>query len=50
MMISNDSGDYGKFANGATSDPGNGVSGLFPEVAMALAAVHQCRRGVLLRR
>jgi hypothetical protein len=48
-MISNSSGDYGKFAAGAKCDPGKGISGLFPEVAMVLAVVHQCSRGVLLR-
>jgi hypothetical protein len=45
-MISDDSRDYGKFADGATCDPEKGVTGLFPEVAMALGAVHQYRRGV----
>jgi hypothetical protein len=47
MMISDDSRDYGKYADGATHDPKKGIPGLFPEVAMALGAVHQCRRGVL---
>jgi hypothetical protein len=31
--ISDDSSDYGKFADGATRDPEKGVPGLFPEVA-----------------
>jgi hypothetical protein len=44
MMISDNSRDYGKFSDGAMSDPKKGVPGLFPEVAMAL---HQCRKGVL---
>jgi hypothetical protein len=42
MTISDNSRDYGKFA-----DPETGVPGLFPEVAMVLVAVHQCRRNVL---
>jgi hypothetical protein len=45
-MLDN-SRDYGKFADGATHDPEKCVPGLFPQVAMALTAVHQCRRGVL---
>jgi hypothetical protein len=45
--ILNDSRGYGKFADGATCDPGKGITGLFPEVAMALGAVHQCRRKIL---
>jgi hypothetical protein len=47
MTISNDSRDYGKFTDGAMRDPEKGIPGLFPEVATALGAVHQCRRGVL---
>jgi hypothetical protein len=47
MMISYDSRDYGKFADGATCNPQKSIPGLFPEVAMALGAMHQCRRGVL---
>jgi hypothetical protein len=46
-MTSDDSRDYEKFADGATHDPEKGIPRLFPEVAMALGAVHQCRRGVL---
>jgi hypothetical protein len=46
-MISGDSRDYGKFADGATCDPEKGVPGLFPEVTTALGAVHQCRRVTL---
>jgi hypothetical protein len=49
-MVSDDSRDYGKFADGATRSPEEGVPGLFPEVATVLVAVHQCRRGVLWRR
>jgi hypothetical protein len=45
--ISDDSRDYGKFADGATRDPEKGVPGLFPEVSAALGALHQCRRGAL---
>jgi hypothetical protein len=40
-VISEDSRDYGKFTDRATRDPEKGVPGLFPEVAMALGAVHQ---------
>jgi hypothetical protein len=29
--------------------PKKGIPGLFPEVVMALGAVHQCKRGVFLR-
>jgi hypothetical protein len=47
MTISDDSRDYKKFAARAMRDPNKGVPGLFPEVAMALGAVYQCRRGVL---
>jgi hypothetical protein len=47
MMISDDSRNYGKFADRATRDPRKGVPGLFPEVAMMLRVVHQCRRGLL---
>jgi hypothetical protein len=47
MTISDNSRDQGKFANGATCDPKKGLPGLFPEVAMALVAMHQYRRGVL---
>jgi hypothetical protein len=46
MTISDDSRDYRKFADGATHDSEKGVPGLFPQVAMALGVVHQCRRGV----
>jgi hypothetical protein len=46
-MISNDLRDYRKFVDRATCDPEKGILGLLPEVAMALGAVHQCRRGVL---
>jgi hypothetical protein len=46
-MISDDSRDNGKFADGATCCPEEDVPGLFIEVATALGAVHQCRRGVL---
>jgi hypothetical protein len=46
-MISGDLRDYGKCANGTMHDPEKGIPGLFPEVAVALGAVHQCRRGVL---
>jgi hypothetical protein len=45
--ISDDSKAYGKFADRAICDPEKGVPGLLPEVAMALGAVHQCRRVVL---
>jgi hypothetical protein len=45
-MISDDSRDYRKFADGATHNPKKGVPGLFPEVAIALGVVHQCRREV----
>jgi hypothetical protein len=45
--ISDDSRDYEKFTDGATRDPEKGVPGLFPELATALGAVHQSRRGVL---
>jgi hypothetical protein len=31
-MISDDSRDYGKFADAANGDPETGVPGLFPEV------------------
>jgi hypothetical protein len=41
--ISDDSRDYGIFADGATCDPEKGVPGLFPEVAMVLEVVHQWR-------
>jgi hypothetical protein len=44
MTISDDSRDYKKFTDAAIRDPEKGVPGLFPEVAMALGAVHQCRR------
>jgi hypothetical protein len=47
MMISDDSRDYRKFADGVMHSPEKGVPGLFPEVATALGAVNQCRRGVL---
>jgi hypothetical protein len=33
--------------NSQMCDHEKGVPGLFPEVATVLAAVHQCRRGVL---
>jgi hypothetical protein len=46
-MISDDSRDYGKFTDGAMCNPEKGIPGVFPEVATALEAVHQCRRGVL---
>jgi hypothetical protein len=45
-MISYNSRDCGKFADGPTHDLEKDVPGLFPEVAMTVA-VHQCRRGVL---
>jgi hypothetical protein len=45
-MISDDSRDYRKFTDGATCDPEKGIPGLFPEVATAFGALHQCRRGV----
>jgi hypothetical protein len=48
MTISDSSRDYGKFTDGATCDQENGVAGLFSEVAMALGAVHQCKRGSTL--
>jgi hypothetical protein len=38
-MISDNSRDYKKFADGASS-PEKAVPGLFPEMAMALGAVH----------
>jgi hypothetical protein len=47
MMISDDSRDYKKFTDRAMCNPEKGVSGLFPEVAMAFGVVHQCRRGEL---
>jgi hypothetical protein len=47
MTVSDDSRDSGKVADRAMWDPKNGIPGLFPEVAMALGAVYQCRRGVL---
>jgi hypothetical protein len=47
MIISDNSTDYEKFTDRATRDPENGIPGLFPEVATALRAVHQCKRGVL---
>jgi hypothetical protein len=47
MTISDDSRNYGKFADKAMCDPEKGILGLFAEVAMALGAVHQCRRGVI---
>jgi hypothetical protein len=46
-MISDDSRDYGEIEARAMHDPEKGIPGLFPEVATALGAVHQCRRGVL---
>lgn len=46
-MISDNSRDYGKFVDGAMRDPEKGIPGLFLEVATALGAIHQCRRGVL---
>jgi hypothetical protein len=45
--ISDDSREYGKFANRATRNPEKGIPELFPVVAAALGVVHQCRRGVL---
>jgi hypothetical protein len=45
-MISYDSRDHGKFAE-LRAIPKKVVPGLFPEVSVALGAVHQCRRGVL---
>jgi hypothetical protein len=47
MAISDNPRDYGKFTDRATRDLENDIPGLFPEVAMALGVVHQCRRGVL---
>jgi hypothetical protein len=47
MIVSDDSRDYGKFADGAMWDPKKGVPGLFPEVGIVLGVVHQCRRGIL---
>jgi hypothetical protein len=47
MMISDNSKDYGKFIDGAMHDPEKDVPELFPEVAMVLGAVNQCRKGVL---
>jgi hypothetical protein len=47
MMISDNSRDYRKFADGAILDSEEGVPGLFPEVVMELGAVHQCRKGIL---
>jgi hypothetical protein len=47
MTISNDSRDYRKFKDGATSEPEKGIPGLFPEVTTVLGVVHQHRRGVL---
>jgi hypothetical protein len=47
MMISDNLRDYEKIADRAMHDPKKGIPGLFPEVAMALGAVHQCGRGVL---
>jgi hypothetical protein len=46
-MISDNSRDYGKVADGAMRDPKKGVPGLFAEVVVALGAVHQCRMRVL---
>jgi hypothetical protein len=46
MTNSDNSRDYKKFTDGSTHDPQKGIPGLFPEVAMALGAVHQCRRGL----
>jgi hypothetical protein len=48
-MISGNSRDYRKFADGVMCDPEKGIPGLFSEVATALGVVHQCRRGVLGR-
>jgi hypothetical protein len=47
MTISDDSRDYGKLAYGAVRDLEKAIPGLFPEVAVALGAVHQCRKGGL---
>jgi hypothetical protein len=38
--ISDNSRDYGKFAEGATCNPEKGIPGLFPEVATTLVTVH----------
>jgi hypothetical protein len=45
--ILDDSRDYRKFADGATSHTEKGAPRPFPEVATALGAVHQCRKGVI---
>jgi hypothetical protein len=45
--VSDDSRDCGKFSDGATGNPKKGLPILFPEVATALGAVCQCRRGLL---
>jgi hypothetical protein len=46
-MISGDSRDYERFAAGAMRYLKKHVPGLFPEVALALGAVHQWRREYL---
>jgi hypothetical protein len=46
MMLSDNARNYRKFADEAMHDKEQGVPGLFPQVAMALGAMHQCRRGV----
>jgi hypothetical protein len=47
MTISDESRDYGKFADGGTRKPKKGIPELFPEVTTVLEALPQCRRGVL---
>jgi hypothetical protein len=46
-MISDDSRDYGNFADGATHNAEIGIPGLFPQVAMVVGVVPQCRREIL---
>jgi hypothetical protein len=46
-MISDNSRDYGKCADGVMRNPKKGIPGLFPEAATVLGVVHQCRKGVL---
>jgi hypothetical protein len=47
--ISDDSRDYGKFADGARRDPEIGVPGLFPEVARLLGACCIMQEGSTLK-